>query len=386
MVIAIVFEIFLPVVNGVITTTINLAENLRSKGHKVIFIVPAWKAFDDPYINGIPVRYISSLPTSMYPGVRFVSPFNRQVEKVMVEENVDVIHITGPWLLTWAAIRAGQKHNIPVVHTFHTLIYEDNYLYYVFRTRLLVPFLRFIAWKYIGLYINRSDIVTAPSLHACNVLKQHFPEADIRHIRNGIDLEVFKRYSDYETLLEKYPQFNRKTFLFVGRLGEEKSISVLLDAFVLAYRKDPELRLFIIGEGPGRNEYERYVKDNSLEDVILFLGRIDHEELLQSGLFHYSKALVTASVTENQPITVIEAIACNTPIIVPDVDGINELLVGNGLSFSENDRELFAGSMLELASNEELFRKCCNEGLKIREEFDGEKVAGQFEEIYEKLL
>ena len=383
MTIAIVFEIFLPIVNGVITTTFNLAENLKKRGHKVIFIVPSWNAFQEPEVNGIPIHYIPSVPTHMYPGIRFVSPWNKHVDRIVREEKVDVIHLTGPWLLAWSAIKAARRHNIPVVHSFHTLIYEDNYLYYGLRSQWLVPLLRIIAWKYIGLFVNRSDVMTAPSNYACKTLQEHFPESRIEHIRNGIDLSDFETYNSFEELQHQYPQFNHKTFLFVGRLGEEKSVSMLLKAFHKAYNQDQELRLFIVGDGPSRKDYEQTVQESGLRGAVCFLGRLPHEELLHSGIYQHSRALVTASTTENQPITVIEAIACNTPIIIPDVDGINELLYENGRAFPAGDTDAFAAEMLQMAhDNEKLYQYCTSEGEKLRIEFKGMHVAAQFEQLY----
>lgn len=386
MTIAIVFEIFLPIVNGVITTTINLAENLQKRGHKVILIVPSWKVFDKPEINGVPIHYIPSMPTQMYPGIRFVSPWNRHVEKIMLEENVDLLHITGPWLLSWTAIRAARRHKIPVVQTFHTLIYEDTYLYYAVKAHWLIPPARFVVWKYIGLYVNKSNIMTAPSNHTCKTLQLHFPKSKIKHILNGIDLTNFEKYNNFETLTRKYQHFNRKTFLFVGRLGEEKSVSLMLEAFSQAHIKDPDLKLFIVGEGPCRKVYEKIVQKDSLEKSVFFLGRLPHEELIHDGLIHHARAMITASTTENQPITIIEAIACNTPIIIPDVDGINELLLKNGTTFPAGDTESFAKKILELAHDDKLCKFYSDEGNKLKEEFSGMKIAERFEKLYKELL
>ena len=386
LVIGIVFEIFYPVVNGVITTSINLAKNLKRKGHDVYFMAPRWEEYAESEVEGIPVYYIDSKPTKAYPGMRIVSQFNKDVEKIIRDKKTDILHITGPWLLTLNAIKAAERNNIPVVHTFHTLFYEDLYLYYVFRSKKPVPFLKFLVWKYLKMFIKRSTVITAPSTHACKVLKQHFPGFEIKHIRNGVDLDLFNTFSDIKELQNKYSFFNKKTYLFLGRLGEEKSISVLLDAFKSAYKRDRELRLLIIGAGPGEDEYKAYVKNNSLDDVVRFMGRMPHKELLQSGIIHNSRALVTASVTENQPITVIEAIACNIPIIIPDVDGIKELLDNNGFSFPAGDVQCLSDILVKLASDDELHKHYCSEGTRIRKKFDGMYVASCFEEIYKSLL
>lgn len=385
LVIGIVFEIFFPVVNGVITTSINLAKNLQKNGHTVYFIAPKWDEFTDPSVEGIPVHYIDSTPAKAYPGIRNVSLFNKNVEKILLDNNTDILHITGPWLLTLNAVKAAKRNNIPVVHTFHTLLYEDQYLYYIFKSNKIVPFIKFFAWKFLELFINKSTVMTAPSQHACSVIKEHSPSCDIRHIRNGVDLDVFSEYEDFESLKKKYSFFNDKTFLFLGRLGEEKSISVLLDAAKKANSVDPDLHLLVIGAGPGADDYKKYVEKNSLQEVIRFLGRMPHDELLHSGIIQHSRVLVTASVTENQPITIIEAIACNTPIIIPDVDGIKELLDGNGMSFPAGDSNALAELMVKLANDDNLYDKCCREGVKIREKFNGENIAAKYEEIYKSL-
>jgi glycosyltransferase involved in cell wall biosynthesis len=249
----------------------------------------------------------------------------------------------------------------------------------------MIPVLKALAWWYIGRFVKKSDVMTAPSLHACETIREHFPKIPVEHIRNGVDLQEFRERNSCSDLIEKYPEFNNKSFIFVGRLGEEKSVSVLIEAFRIAYNKDNDLRLFLIGDGPGRKEYEKKVNAWELNDSVFFLGRIDHRELITCGLYHHTRALVTASTTENQPVTVLEAIGCNAPVIIPDVAGINELLSDNGLSFKAADAEDFARQMLKLANDEELYKRCKNGGLKLKNKFDGMEIAKQFEELYENI-
>lgn len=386
MTIAFVFEIFLPIVNGVITTTFDLAKNLQNQGNKVIFIAPAWDAYQNKEVEGIPVHYISSKKTYFYPGVRLVSPWNTEVGKILKDEACDIVHITGPWLLSWSVMKAAHRQGLPVVHTFHTLLYQDKYLYYIVRTKLLLPLMRVIAWKYISLYVNRSDIMTAPTQHACRTLVEHYPKKRIEHIRDGIDLGQFAPFPDFAEFVKTYPQFTRKTYLFIGRLGEEKSVSILLEAFRKAYDENTELRLFIVGDGPGRSEYENTVKKSRLENAVVFLGRLPYNELLHSGLYQHARAMVTASTTETQCMTVSEAIACRTPIIIPDVEGINELLFDNGLSFPANNADAFAECMVRLAEDDALYESCRGNSKAILDTINGEKVAKQFEQLYREAL
>ncbi len=385
--IAIVFEIFYPTVNGVITSSVNLAENLMDQGHEVVFFAPAWKAYNEPMVNGrIPVRYFKSWYNWGYPGMRTVLPWNRSLKVALRREGVDVVHITGPWLLTWAAIKAAGNLGIPVVHTFHTMLHEPSYIMYMFRTRLMVPVIQAIVWSYYGLYVRRARINTAPSMMACNQLRVHFPDADVRFISNGVDVDRFKTYAPLEEFRSRYPYHNDHTFIFVGRLGQEKSVDELIDAMVLVTKQRPEARLLIVGDGPSRRRYQAQIHQRGLKGRVILVGRVPYEELIASGLIHHSLAFVTASTTENQPMTVIEAICCGVPTIVPDVPGITELVEENGLRFVAHDVQRLAEAMLRFAQEEGFRAACVAATGPMIERFDGRNVAGRFEQAYRDAL
>lgn len=381
--IAIVFEIFYPTVNGIITSSVNLAENLMDQGHEVVFFAPAWKAYEEPLVNGrIPVRYFKSWYNWGYPGMRNVLPWNRSVEVALRREGVDVVHITGPWLLTWATIRAAGNLGIPVVHTFHTMLHEPSYIQYMFRTSLMVPVIQAIAWSYYGLYVRRARINTGPSMMVCNQLRAHFPEAEVRYISNGVDVDRFKTYASLPALRERYPFHNDHTFIFVGRLGQEKSVDELIDAMLLVTEQDPQARLIIVGDGPSQRRYQAQVHQRGLTNHVKMLGRVPYTELIASGLVHHSLAFVTASTTENQPMTVIESICCGVPTIVPDVPGITELVEDNGIRFEPHNVERLAEAMLRLVRDPELRQRCAAATAPMIERFDGRNVAARFQQTY----
>lgn len=383
--IAFVFEIFFPTVNGVITSTLNLAQNLTEMGHEVLLIAPRWKEYRESSVDGLPVRYITSAANWAYPGMRTVLPWNRTVAGVLKRERVDILHVTGPWLLTWAAIRAARRFGIPVVHTFHTMLHEPSYIVYMFRLPLLVPLIQAIAWSYYGLYIRRCDVNTGPSRMVCGHLERHFPDADVRFISNGVDVQRFDTYASLTDLRERYPEHNDQTFLFVGRLGEEKSVHELIEAMEIVAQGNDQVRLFIAGDGPARRFYTTEIHRLRLANRVFLLGRIGHAELLASGLIHHALAFVTASTTENQPMTVIEAICCGIPAIVPDVPGITELVEENGLRFPAHDPAALARTMIRIAEDRELRDGCARESRTMKERFDGRNVALEFESIYRFL-
>lgn len=386
MTVAFVFEIFLPIVNGIVTSSHNLAQNLIAKGHRVIYIAPRWKESSINEVDGIPVYYVTSYETFVYPGMRNVLPWSRHVKKILQLENVDIVHATGPWLLNWAALRAARKLDLVTIQTFHTMLQEPTYIRYFTHSDALVPVLRALAWRYFGLYMRRSDAVTGPSQHVEDELKRHYPDVPIHHIPNGIDLDKFRAGAPIEETKRRFPMYNEKTFIFIGRLGAEKSVDRLINGLSVAIRRDREIRLILIGDGPGRSAYEAQVQELRLTREIHFLGRISPGDLYTSGLIHNAVANVTASTTESFGMTVIESMASGTPSIVPDVPGISELTVGTGLTFHRDNLEELADQAIRLVTEPELRARLGAACLDRAHEFDGAVIADQFEALYSDVM
>lgn len=394
MTIAVVHEIFLPVINGVVQSSINTAKNLEKKGHRIIFFAPRWKAWSTPHIEGVPVYYLPSLPTGIYPGLRFALP-TRRIAAILKHEQVDVVHLTGQGSISHQALRATRRLKIPVVHTLHTLIFEPEYLRYallwehrLFRrlpaglssalTSRCIPFLQQIAWHRIRRFVNSSTITTTPSKYAAKTLTAHCPKAKVEVLPNNLvaarDMPL-QRETPYQ-----------KTFIYVGRIGAEKSMDVLLKGFKLALRSDNELKLLIAGDGPHRSFYQEYVKSNHLQGSVQFLGWIEPAKLLSSRFYTQVRALVTASTTENQPMSLLEAIARGIPVIAPDSPAINELLVDNNTSFPPGDTNALAKILLRIANNEEFYQHCAAAAQKARETINQENITDLYEDLYFRLI
>lgn len=386
MTVAFVFEIFYPVVNGIVTSTHTLAQHLVARGHRVIYLAPQWKASTIRELDGIPVYYIASYEAFVYPGMRNVVPWSRQVRGVLEREQVDIVHSTGPWLLNWAALRAARKLGLVSVQTFHTMLQEASYVRYFTHSDALVPVIQAIAWKYFGLYMRRSDAVTGPSRHVQEELERRYPGARVHHIPNGIDTAAFRPLPDPAQTRRRYPMLNERSLVFVGRLGPEKSLDRLINGVSLAMREDAELRLLIIGDGPGRHAYEQQVRELRLQHRVFFLGRLAPQELQTGGLLHHAIANVTASTTESFGMTVIEAMAAGTTSIVPDVPGISELTSGTGLTFDRDRLDDLARQIMRVVGEPGLRARLEAACAARVAEFDGGRIADRFEELYLQAL
>jgi glycosyltransferase involved in cell wall biosynthesis len=123
------------------------------------------------------------------------------------------------------------------------------------------------------------------------------------------------------------------TFLFLGRLTEEKGIPLLLEiAHLLASR--PDLRIVVAGDGPLRTAVEQAARS---APVLEFVG--PQQEV--RALYHRAGAVLMPSLSEGLPMTALEGMACGLPILASAAGGIPELVADGVTGVLMRDREVF---------------------------------------------
>jgi len=162
-----------------------------------------------------------------------------------------------------------------------------------------------------------------PTKKTYDLFKEKYKvDKNIHIIPTGIELERFY----IENLdLEKIKKLKRKYHLkkddfvaiFVGRIAQEKNIVYLIDVVKDCLPQCPNLKMLIVGDGPDAEEYKELIKSYGLEDKILMTGKAKWEDI--PCYYHLADIFLTASVTETQGLTVIEAMASEvTPICIED--------------------------------------------------------------------
>ncbi len=385
------FDIFYPETNGVITASLNLAENLIKKGHTVYFYVPYDKAFKDDIIgNGIHVIHVPAIRTYIYPGIKFSPTHSRMMLRTLQEYHIDVVHTTSTWLICIALAHAAHHLGIPVVATHHTLIDNPDYIQYALKNYKLSVAAQKIVWiTMFSPYYKYTDVITAPSRNTCKQLKHHLHKKDIRYISNGIDTNRFTDQREGCAIPASIPaQFvSRETLVFVGRQGYEKSIDVVLKAFALLLVQKPHAKLLIIGKGPAATDLKNLAGNLGLTDQqVCFTGVIPNAELIGSHVLAKLGAFVSASLTENQAMTIIEALCSGCPVIIPDQANMTDLVSeSTGWIFKQKDVADLAKKMNEALSDETLRAQKGEQARENISRFDGNNVTDEFIKLYEEM-
>lgn len=385
------FDIFYPETNGVITATINLAKNLIHMGHEVYFFVPADKAFKDDLIeNGIHIIHVKALPTFIYKGIKLLPVQGWYLQRYFRKYKFDIVHNTSPWLMGQSLNHAARRMHIPVLATHHTLIDNPIYIKYALKSKTLAYAARKPVWTIIFQpFFRLVWMATAPNMETCENIKNHIPDLEVRYVSNGIDVSRFDDLNNERPLPSCVPQswINRNTFVYVGRLGYEKAIDVVIEAMAILVKKHPEAKLLIIGQGPAEEDLKDSICKLNLKNNICMTGMISNQVLIGSKLLKKVNSFVTASLSENQAMTVIEALCSGTPVICADVFNMKALVSQDaGWYFTPSDSTSLAETMCHVFENpEERNVKASNAKNNIFR-FDGRVVARQFVEIYRELL
>ena len=376
-----------PYINGVSTSVAMLKKALEKQGHTVYVVTVSSHALKYEYdekekilkIPGIPVGIYDYRLSRIYP----ISMINK-----MKNWKLDVIHSHTEFGIGILARIFAKQFNLPLVHTYHTL-YED-YTHYITHgyfdksSKKLVEYLT----KFYCDKTAHELIVPTNKIYKLFKEKYEFTK-NIHIIPTGIEVERFfvenVDKKDVE-LLRKKLNIKRKDFiiLFVGRLAEEKNVEFLIKAEKKLLEQNNNIRLLIVGDGPDKEKYEELAKSLDLGDRVIFNGKAAWEEI--PVYYHVADLFATASTSETQGLTVIEAMASGTtPLCIRDesfVGTVTDEL--NGRIF-DTEKE-YIEEVLELVNDNNL-RARFNQQARIQAEHCSSKAyATRVLEVYERAI
>ena len=331
-------ETYEPYISGLVTSEVMLKKALERQGHEVYVVTANLESFKYEYNEEEKILKIPGIPTGIYDS-RMTSIYPIQAVNKIKSWKLDVIHSQTEFAIGTFARLIAKQYNIPLVHTYHTM-YED-YIYYITKgyfeksSKKLVEYLtKFYCDK------TATELIV-PTTKTYKLFKEKYKvEKNINIIPTGIDVERFFKENINQkelSMLRRTWQIDKKDFiiLFVGRLGEEKNVEFLINSQKNLVKKHPNIKLIIVGDGPDKEKYEQLTRKLDLENNIIFTGKTSWDEM--PYYYQVADIFATASKTETQGLTVIEAMASNVvPVCMKDeafesmiTDELNGLLFKN---------------------------------------------------------
>jgi phosphatidylinositol alpha 1,6-mannosyltransferase len=241
--VAVVSESFLPQINGVTGSVLQVLKHLNRSGHEAKVIAPG----DSPGMcEGFEVVALPSVGFPGYPQVRVPVVVAHRLVREFERFTPDVIHLASPFVLGGPVMRAAATLNIPVV-----AIYQTDVAGFALRYGLTA--VSHAAWRRIRSIHERATVTLAPSPTAAHDLERHgIPRVEIWP--RGVDTSAFSPDHRSADLRARLAPSGEVLVGFVGRLAAEKQVEDL------AVLNDLEgIRLVIIGDGPERERLARHL-------------------------------------------------------------------------------------------------------------------------------
>ena len=178
----------------------------------------------------------------------------------------------------------------------------------------------------------------------------------------------------------------RVHFLFLGLLDREKGVYDLLQAAAdNRERWSGKLVIHIGGVGPEETNMRKIIADHRIGDLVRLEGWV--EGAAKARLFSQSSALLLPSYVEAMPVSLLEAMSYELPVITTPVGSIPTMVTNgdNGLLVSPGSPAELASAIDQLAGDSSLRTRMGARGKKIVEKLSPEHIGEQLQTIYSKL-
>ena len=353
---------------------VSIAMELAKKGHDIHLIVYK-KPFriDESLVK---VHLVSTRTYSMFEFFPITVASANKIEEVISEYDLDLLNVHYAMPYSVSAYIAKQmsflhgKH-IPIVTTIHGSDIHTLGLRKQFR-----GITRFS--------LESSDGLIAVADFLGKIAKTEFNiTQDIKTIYNFVDTQRFYRRA-MPKLRKRYAKKNEKVIVHFSNFRRIKRVDDIVKVFYRIQKKVPCV-LLLGGDGPEREIVEALVKKLGIESKVKFLGSRKKPELIYS----IADLFIILSKREGCPLTILEAMACRTPILATNAGGMPEIVKEgyNGSLGEIGDLKSLAKKGISILSNESKRELMAKNALdSVNQNYNLDKIITKYENFFYEVL
>ncbi|QCT42110.1 glycosyltransferase [Candidatus Nanosynbacter featherlites] len=419
-------DTYRPSINGIVFVVESLKRELENLGHEVYVFCPAKSM--SPSKQAELLNEDSDSRIIRFPSIKgaFFDDYDTSVffppavQRRIKELELDMVHVFTPSQIGLVGVKAAKKNNIPLVIQHCTDIYEfvDHYpavlpgalalagIVFPMSVRLRGHDLLEIAKLYkpragvtkwnkdiiesvITILYSKADAVIALCRKSCKQLKS-WQYDDYQYelvlMPNGVNALPRPTKAEVKAFREQWNLAeDDEIFGFVGRLGEEKNLPLLIKSFERHIaKKRPKAKLLFVGDFEYRKTLEEMAAATKYADRIIFTGAMPREKL---GLA-YSVLDVFAfpSLKDTQGWVLHEAAHAGLPIVLVDKE-LSEVVQDGVNGFIANDNPTSFGrsiiALLEDANKRQEFGAVSK---KLAAKFTESRQVKKLEKLYQELI
>lgn len=367
-------DTYYPQLNGLVTSIDSFKEHLERRGNKVCICAPKDNDLDREDKDVFRFR---SVPYPFYKEFKVSWPYTRKL-KQFFEFNTDIYHLQTPFSLGLLGMFLAKKQKAPVIMTYHSLWTE-----YVHYFPLPKKTMQAFAIRLSQQFCNQLDLVIVPSDAMKKEVESYGLDTKIVTIPTGFSFEHVNQDIDMDIRTIYNIPKDHKILVFVGRIGNEKNIHLLIDSFKEVFNADRKVHLLVIGQGPELESCINQAKSYNLENHITFTGRKCYDEVI--AMLKKSDIFVFPSVSETQGMVSLEALACGLPVVAVNRMGtIDYLSDGKGGLLTEPTVSDFSKGIITTLHSKDV-SQMKREALEKASLYTMEKMTDRLLETYDNV-
>lgn len=374
-----------PFINGVSTSVLMLKQGLEKLGHEVYVVTVNDESFSYKEEDGVlkipsfPIGFMNFRQSGIYP---------LKALKIIKKWKLDIIHSHTEFSIGTFARLISKQLNIPLVHTYHTM-YEE-YIYYITKGYFDSASKKLVEYLTLFLCDKTIDELIVPTEKAKELFKDKYKvKRDVYVIPSGIDTTRFyKENIDKNEIINLKKDLGLKKtdfiVLYVGRIAKEKSIDFLINNFNSVLKQIPKAKMIIVGDGPDIKDLIDLAKKEGLENKIIFAGKAPWTDVPK--YYSLCDVFVTASKTETQGLTVMEAMGASKPVVAIRDESFELMITDkkDGLFF--DDEKSYVDMIYEVYKNKKLRDEISFNARLTADKYSPYNYAKNVLKVYEKVI
>jgi len=355
------------------TSQRKLEELAKFHDIELTLLTPAYWQSDDGSKQVLEPLYANGYRMIVTPMVfngHFHIYYYPQLKKIMREVQPEILHIDEePYnFATFQAMRLAKHKQIPALFVAWQNIYRDY----------PPPFRQIERYNY-----RHSNLALAGNLDVAEVLKRKGFNSPIRILPLSVDSNIYQR-TESRSLRASDEPF---TIGYIGRLVEPKGLTLLVEAL----SDLPDFcRVVFIGHGPMKGELEELARRLNVVNRVVFKEAIPPQDVpleMQKMDVFVLPSLTRPNWMEQFGRVLIEAMACETPVIGSSSGEIPRVIDNAGLIFPEGNAQDLSQCIRKLLVDAELYAQLATRGRqRVLEHYTQERIAQQIYEAYQEIM
>jgi 1,2-diacylglycerol 3-alpha-glucosyltransferase len=268
-------------------------------------------------------------------------------------------------------------------------MYED-YIHYITKGYFDAPSKKIV--EYLTTFYCDKTVteLIVPTKKTYDLFRDKYEyERNIHIVSTGIEVERFYRENNDNKETERIRKElglskNDFVLLFVGRLAAEKNVTFLIDNQVNLIKENKNCKLLIIGDGPDIEFFKRQARKLDISDNVIFTGKIPWEDIHK--YYQIPDVFVTASHTETQGLTLLEAMAASVPVVALHDEAFSEVVIPNLNGYLFKDKKEYRNYIIKIMKDRSLFERLSRQARIQGESHSSKYYAEKVLDVYYAAL